>query len=136
MKKSLFMVGFMIVLSIALAACAPGSPVQIQTPVPETKSGTSAPNGQIDVPAVSIQVNAPGPNSLANTPDKQGHVAGILMGIWHGFISPVTMVLSFVNPAVQMYEVHNDGSQYNLGFFLGVVILLVVLGAIIGSSRR
>ena len=35
-----------------------------------------------------------------------------------------------------MYEVHNDGSQYNLGFFLGVIVLFIVLGALIGAGRR
>jgi len=50
--------------------------------------------------------------------DAQGRVAGIWLGIWHGFISPVTLVLSFFNKDVQMYEVHNAGNLYNLGFFL------------------
>jgi len=34
----------------------------------------------------------------------------------------VTLVLSFFDQGVQMYEVYNDGSQYNLGFLLGVAI--------------
>ena len=134
--KKLYAFILMAMLIVIVVGCAPGSAIQVKTPVPSTKAGTPAPNGQIDVPAVSIQVNAPGPNPLVNTSDKQGHVAGILMGIWHGFISPVTIVLSFINPDVQMYEVHNDGSQYNLGFFLGVIVLFIVLGALIGAGRR
>ena len=49
-------------------------------------------------------------------------------GVWHGIISPITLILSFLNPSVQMYEVHNDGAPYNLGFLLGIVILVAVLG--------
>jgi hypothetical protein len=62
-----------------------------------------------------------------NKPDTHGNVAGIGLGLWHGFISPVTMVVSFFNKNVQIYEVHNNGSQYNLGFVLGLAFLLVVL---------
>jgi hypothetical protein len=126
----------MALMIVMITGCAPGSAVQINTPVPNTKAGTPAPNGQINVPGVSIQVYAPGPNSLVNTADPHGSPAGILLGIWHGIISPVTMVLSFVNKDVQMYEVHNNGSQYNLGFLVGVAVLFVVLGATFGSRRR
>ena len=116
MKKKLFFFVLMAIMLVMVAGCAS--------------------NGQINVPGVSIQIYAPGPNPLVNTADAHGHVAGILLGIWHGFISPVTLVLSFINKGVQTYEVHNDGSQYNLGFLLGVAILFVILGAIVGSRRR
>jgi hypothetical protein len=80
-------------------------------------------------------VNAPGPNPLVKKPDANGRVAGIWMGVWHGVISPVTLVVSFTKPNVQMYEVHNDGSQYNFGFLIGVAILFVILGLIVGARR-
>ncbi len=136
MKNKSFAILALATLTVLLVGCAPGSPVQVKSPVANTQAGTPAPSGQIDVPGLIIQVNAPGPNPLLNKPDAQGHVAGILMGIWHGIISPVTMVISFINPAVQMYEVHNDGSQYQLGFLLGVIVLFIIIGAIVGSNRR
>ncbi|MGA2112340.1 MAG: hypothetical protein ABSG98_09375 [Anaerolineales bacterium] len=136
MKKKLSIFTLMAVMLVMLAGCTPGTVVQVNTPVPNTQSGTPAPNGQINVPGVSIQVYAPGPNPLANTADAHGRVAGILLGLWHGFISPVTLVLSFLNKGAQMYEVHNNGSEYNLGFLLGVAILFVILAAIVGSRRR
>jgi hypothetical protein len=124
-----------------LAGCAPDTSAQINTPAP--KAGTPLPDGQINVPGISIevpgislQINAPGPNSLVNQADTRGHVAGILLGIWHGIISPVTLVISFVNSSVQMYEVHNDGSPYNLGFMLGVAIIFLFLGMFAGSRPR
>jgi hypothetical protein len=120
---------------VMVAGCSPGSVVQINTPVPNAQAGTPAPNGQINIPGITIQVYAPGPNPTVNTADAQGRIAGIWLGIWHGFISPVTLVLSFFNQNVQMYEVHNDGNLYNLGFFLGVAIVFVILGILVGSIR-
>ena len=85
------------------------------------------------VSTTEAQGNKPAaPNPLVNTADAHGHPAGILLGIWHGIISPVTIVMSFLNKGTQMYEVHNDGSPYNLGFFLGVLILLALVGFLIG----
>jgi hypothetical protein len=134
---------FMAVTLIALTGCAAGSGAQINTPVPNTMPGTPTPEGQINVPGVSIQVpgitfqlNIPGVNPLVNQADTHGRVAGIVTGIWHGLISPVTLVVSFINKDVQMYEVHNDGSPYNLGFLIGVGLVFLLLGALAGSSRR
>jgi hypothetical protein len=135
MKKKLFIFVLIAIMLIMVAGCAPGS-VQVNPPVPNTQAGTPAPNGQINVPAVSIPIYWPGPNPLVNKADAQGGVAGILLGIWHGIISPVTLVASFISPNVQMYEVYNDGSQYNLGFLLGVAIVFLILGAMVGSRRR
>jgi hypothetical protein len=136
MKKRLFLFSFLTVSLILFTGCAPGAGVQVNTPLPNTQGGTPAPNGQINVPGVSIQVYAPGPNPQVNTPDAHGRPAGILLGIWHGIISPVTLVVSFINSNVQMYEVHNDGSPYNLGFLLGVAIVFILLGVFAGSRRR
>jgi hypothetical protein len=124
-----------VLMLVMVSGCAPGSVAQINTPVPNAKGGTPAPNGEINVPGVNIQTYAPGPNPLVNTADAHGSPAGILLGIWHGIISPVTIVLSFVNKDAQMYEVHNNGSQYNLGFLIGMVILFIILGFLIGSRR-
>jgi hypothetical protein len=135
MKKKLLTFALLAVMLVMVAGCAPGTIAQVNTPVPSTP-GTPAPSGQINVPGVTIQVNAPGTNPLVNTADAHGRVAGILLGLWHGIISPVTLVLSFVNQGVQMYEVHNDGSQYNLGFLLGVAIVFIILGVAARSRRR
>jgi hypothetical protein len=125
-KQRTFFVLLVSVL-VLVAGCAP---------VPNSPGATPAPSGQINLPAVSFQINTPGPNPLVLKPNATGQVAGVLLGLWHGIIAPVTMVLSFFNPNVQMYEVHNDGSQYNLGFLLGVAIFFVVLGALLGSRRH
>lgn len=135
LNKILFAIVLMTVVAVVISGCAAGNVVKINTPVPNADSGTPAPNGQINVPGVSLQVNAPGQNPLANKADANGHVAGLWMGIWHGVISPITLIVSFFNPIVQMYEVHNDGSQYNLGFLIGVAIVFLLLGALVGSRH-
>ena len=56
----------------------------------------------------------------ANTAAGQPHAAGFWMGLWHGIISPVTFVVSLFNDRVSVYEIHNNGGWYNLGFLLGV----------------
>jgi hypothetical protein len=135
MKKTLFIIVLIAVLLLLVAGCTANPIIQINTPVPNSQAGTPTPSGQISVPGVNIQVYAPGPNPTVNTPDAQGRIAGLGLGVWHGFISPVTLVISFFNKDVQMYEVHNIGNLYNLGFFLGVAIVFIFLGLIFGSRR-
>ena len=134
MKKRMFVLVLLAVMVSPLVACGPGSPIQSNTPVPNANGVTPVPNNQINVPGVSIQIHAPSPNPLVNTPDSQGNVEGILMGLWHGFISPVTLIVSFFNKNITIYDVHNNGNQYNLGFMLGVILLLGIIFLMI--SRR
>ena len=133
MKKLILITVLIFALALVMG-CTPGTGIQISTPVPNAKS--DAAKGQIDVPGFKIQLNAPGVNPLLNTADAHGQVAGILKGIWHGLISPGTLIFSFINPNVQMYEVHNDGSQYNLGFLIGVAIIFLIIGLLFGRRRR
>ena len=114
MKKRLAVVVSAILL-VLLAGCAPGSSVEVTTP--ET----------------NIQLTTPGANPLANEPAENGAVAGVFQGLWHGIIAPVTLIMSFFNESVQMYEVHNNGREYNLGFLLGVALVFLILGL---SGRR
>lgn len=135
-KKLIYYVLLAILLIVIVVGCAPGTGVQVNTPVPVKQSGTPAPDGQIDVPGFAIQLNAPGANPLVNTANTSGRIATLITGVWHGFISPATLLVSLANPNVQMYEVHNDGNQYNFGFMLGVAIVFVFLGIILGRRRR
>jgi len=67
---------------------------------------------------------APGPNDFEKTPDAGGKVAGFFKGIWHGLIAPVTFIISIFSKSVRLYEVHNNGFWYNLGFVLGAGLFL------------
>ncbi len=116
--KKIFVIVLFAVLLITLAACAPGAKVEI-----------SEPNMQ-------IQLDPPGPNPEVDEPAENEHVAGLGTGLWHGLISPGTLIISFFKPEIQMYEVHNTGQLYNLGFFLGMALVFLILGFSGGRSRR
>ncbi len=62
-------------------------------------------------------------DSLVDTPTEKGTVAGFWQGLWHGFISPVTFIISLFSKTVGIYEVHNNGGWYNFGFVLGCSII-------------
>ena len=47
--------------------------------------------------------------------------AGFIAGIWHGWIAPVTLVISFFNDKIHMYEKNNTGFTYDLGFYIAVI---------------
>ncbi len=67
---------------------------------------------------------APGANPLAHHAASAGRApAGFWLGLWHGAIVVVTFVVSLFDPHVSVYEVHNNGWSYNLGFVLAVVCL-------------
>jgi hypothetical protein len=76
---------------------------------------------------------APGPNELIGSTAGKASAAGFWWGLWHGIIAPVTFIVSLFNKGVQMYEVHNTGGWYNLGFLLGMSCVFGGGGA---SARR
>lgn len=49
--------------------------------------------------------------------------AGFWSGLWHGLISPITLIVSLFNSDVNVYEVHNNGNWYNVGFVLGALVI-------------
>ena len=57
---------------------------------------------------------------------------GFLEGVLHGFIFPVTFVMSLFLDDIAIYAVPNNGTWYDAGFFIGIVFLGV--GA--RSSKR
>jgi hypothetical protein len=77
---------------------------------------------------------APGPNALEKTPDAEGRTAGFFLGLWHGFISPVTFIVSVFTRNVRFYEVHNNGTWYNFGFVLGAGLFLS--GGVLGRKKK
>jgi len=60
--------------------------------------------------------------------------AGFWMGLWHGFISLFTFIISLFNENVNIYEVSNNGGWYNFGFIFGVSIFFG--GSSKGTCRR
>jgi hypothetical protein len=56
------------------------------------------------------------------------------MGLWHGFIAPITFFISLFSDNVNIYEVHNSGNWYDFGFVVGAGLLLS--GGIFGRKAR
>ena len=58
------------------------------------------------------------------------------MGLWHGFICLFTFVISVFRDDVAMYQVHNSGVWYDLGFLLGASASLGGSGRASSSRNR
>lgn len=76
---------------------------------------------------------AAGANPDVGVADAAGTVAGFWQGLWHGFISPVTFVISLFTERVNIYEIHNSGNWYDFGFVVGAGILFG--GGPLGARR-
>ncbi len=76
---------------------------------------------------------AAGPNPDVGTAAASGQSAGFWLGLWHGFISPITFIVSLFTESVSVYEVHNSGNWYDFGFVLGAGILFG--GGFFGAGR-
>lgn len=74
-------------------------------------------------------------SSCARTIDLQECVPeklyGFWGGLWHGFISLFSLVISFFMEDITIFAVNNTGIWYNVGFVLGVALFF---GG--GASRR
>ena len=116
-KKLISIVISLVLLTLMVVGCAPGSDLEVTTP------------------ESTIELRSPGANPQLNQTDAAGRISGFVQGLWHGIIAPVMVVGSFFNPAMQMYEVHNNGRDYNLGFLIGVAFIFLLLGLIGGRWR-
>ncbi len=58
------------------------------------------------------------PGDGAATPE---HPANFLWGIWHGWVAPISLIISLFKDHIGIYEVHNTGFWYNLGYYMAIV---------------
>ena len=47
--------------------------------------------------------------------------AGLLFGIWHGWIAPISLIMSFFNSSIKIYEINNTGFWYDFGFYIAII---------------
>ncbi|WP_430812735.1 MULTISPECIES: hypothetical protein [unclassified Carboxylicivirga] len=47
--------------------------------------------------------------------------AGFFTGIWHGWIAPISLVLSIFNKDITLYESFNTGWWYDFGFYMAII---------------
>jgi len=65
-----------------------------------------------------ISITSCFPNEV--TADK-ADPSGFFMGIWHGWIAPISLILSFFNPSIRIYDAVNTGWAYDLGFYIAII---------------
>lgn len=47
--------------------------------------------------------------------------ANFLSGIWHGWIAPLSLILSIGKGSIRMYETINTGFGYDFGFYMAII---------------
>lgn len=47
--------------------------------------------------------------------------ANFFMGIWHGWIAPLSLIVGIFNGNIRVYEPNNSGWWYDLGFYMAVI---------------
>jgi hypothetical protein len=47
--------------------------------------------------------------------------AGFFMGIWHGWIAPVSLIAGLFKDGIRIYEPFNTGWWYDFGFYIAVI---------------
>jgi hypothetical protein len=67
---------------------------------------------------LTLSACAAGPNAMIDTGQDP---AGFWLGLWQGFITPITFLISLFTTEVNIYEVQNNGNWYDFGFMLGVM---------------
>jgi hypothetical protein len=47
--------------------------------------------------------------------------AGFFKGIWHGWIAPLSLIVSLFDGNIRVYEPNNTGWWYDFGFYIAVI---------------
>ena len=47
--------------------------------------------------------------------------AGFFSGVWHGWIAPFSLIISFFNRSISIYEVNKTGWWYDFGFYISII---------------
>ncbi len=47
--------------------------------------------------------------------------AGFLMGIWHGWVAPLSLMVGIFKGGVRIYEQNNTGWWYDFGFYIAII---------------
>lgn len=77
------------------------------------------PAGVLVLAVLVLSSCAAGPNVVPAGTDP----AGFWLGLWHGFITPVTFVISLFTDEVSVYEVRNNGGWYDFGYVFGLAMI-------------
>ena len=49
------------------------------------------------------------------------NTAGFFWGIWHGWVAPISLIISLFNRDIRIYEIYNSGWWYDFGYYMAVI---------------
>lgn len=58
------------------------------------------------------------PTAAVSDPKRS---AGFLLGIWHGWIAPLSLIVGIFDKGIRIYETNNVGWWYDLGFYIAII---------------
>jgi len=67
------------------------------------------------------------------TRDLSGAPANFWWGLWQGLIIVLSFIASWFDNNIVLYQVHNNGFWYNLGY---IIAIFISIGAFAGGSRE
>ena len=47
--------------------------------------------------------------------------ANFLSGVWHGWIAPLSLIISLFDHDITIYEAYNKGWLYDFGFYIAII---------------
>lgn len=47
--------------------------------------------------------------------------AGFFWGIWHGWLAPLSLIISIFDRNIRIYEVFNSGFWYDFGYYMAII---------------
>lgn len=47
--------------------------------------------------------------------------AGLFWGIWHGWVAPISLIVSIFKEGIRIYEPINTGFWYDFGFYMAII---------------
>ena len=65
--------------------------------------------------------------------DLSGAPANFWLGLWQGLIVFLSFIASWFDNNIVLYQVHNNGFWYNLGY---IIAIFISIGAFAGGSRE
>ena len=51
----------------------------------------------------------------------ENHYANFLSGVWHGWIAPLSLIVSLFKDGIRIYEPYNTGWWYDFGFYMAII---------------
>ncbi len=47
--------------------------------------------------------------------------SGFFLGIWHGWIAPLSLIFGFFDRSIRIYDPNNIGWWYDFGYYMAII---------------